>query len=182
MNKRTFTSGVAGFLIKCSAIRPCSHVLWGEEWIVRIDMSAFEDKFCGGKFWDENVTWYTEWPDFTPCFHKTILQWTPSLIFIVFGLNEGRKYPKSLNREIPWNFLNLAKVLLTTLLLLLSIIEIVFTIITDNDDNDLTNIWPVDYVTNVVFLLTYLGWDFWPIHFIIIWIPFDFALIFLQPI
>ena len=29
--------------------------------------------FCVSPLWDLNVTWYTEDPDFTPCFHKTVL-------------------------------------------------------------------------------------------------------------
>ncbi|XP_032086464.1 multidrug resistance-associated protein 1-like isoform X2 [Thamnophis elegans] len=32
---------------------------------------------CDGPFWDWNLTWYTERPDFTPCFQITVLAWTP---------------------------------------------------------------------------------------------------------
>ncbi|XP_069503213.1 multidrug resistance-associated protein 1-like isoform X2 [Ambystoma mexicanum] len=36
---------------------------------------------CGlnnsGKIWDLNLTWYTDNPDFTPCFHNSILYWIP---------------------------------------------------------------------------------------------------------
>ena len=28
--------------------------------------------FCEGKFWDLSLTWETEDPDFTPCFHQTV--------------------------------------------------------------------------------------------------------------
>ncbi|KAM3826734.1 multidrug resistance-associated protein 1-like isoform 1-T1 [Vipera latastei] len=30
-------------------------------------------------FWDWNLTWHTERPDFTPCFQNTVLAWTPCL-------------------------------------------------------------------------------------------------------
>ena len=116
-----------------------------------------ENAFCGTKFWDNDVTWYTQEPDFTPCFHKTVISWTPTLIFLIFALEEGRKYRKSQNRKIPWTFLNLLKVCLTVLLIVLSVVEFVFTIITDQDDDEMTQIFPVDYVTNWVFILTYSG-------------------------
>ena len=28
--------------------------------------------FCEGKFWDLSLTWETEDPDFTACFHQTV--------------------------------------------------------------------------------------------------------------
>ena len=31
-----------------------------------------EGGFCDGKFWDLSLTWNTEDPDFTPCFHQTV--------------------------------------------------------------------------------------------------------------
>ena len=31
-----------------------------------------EGGFCEGKFWDLSLTWETEDPDFTPCFHQTV--------------------------------------------------------------------------------------------------------------
>ena len=27
-------------------------------------------ELCSGPIWDLNLTWYTDNPDFTPCFHK----------------------------------------------------------------------------------------------------------------
>ena len=122
-----------------------------------MSLTNFEENFCGGEFWNDNITWNTDNPDFTPCFHKTILSWTPSLIFLVFVINESRKYRKSSNRNIPWNFWFLLKFLLTCMLIVLAITELVFTIIIDKDDNALTEIHPVDYTTVVVFILTYVG-------------------------
>ena len=36
------------------------------------DVVAPEGGFCDGKFWDLSLTWNTEDPDFTPCFHQTV--------------------------------------------------------------------------------------------------------------
>lgn len=113
-------------------------------------------QFCGSDFWNEDITWNTDSPDFTPCFHKTVLAWSPTLILAVLGLNEIRQYKRSPNRKIPWTFLNLAKVLLTAMLVLLAVTEFIFTIVTDYDDKELTNIYPVDYITNWVYILTYI--------------------------
>ena len=119
--------------------------------------SSFEKDFCGGEFWNENKTWNTDSPDFTPCFQKTVLSWAPSVLFIFFAIIEGRRYSKSENRNIPWTFLILTKTLLTGLLIVLCITELGFIIKTDQDDLPLTKIYPVDYVTNVVFCLSYIG-------------------------
>ncbi|XP_050173260.1 multidrug resistance-associated protein 1 [Myiozetetes cayanensis] len=39
------------------------------------------ESFCGADapepFWDWNLTWHTEDPDFTPCFQNTVLVWIP---------------------------------------------------------------------------------------------------------
>ena len=42
--------------------------------------------FCEGKFWDLSLTWETEDPDFTPCFHQTVTN-----IFNTMCLNEQGK-------------------------------------------------------------------------------------------
>ena len=76
-------------------------------------------EFCGSDFWNINVTWDTGidgTPDFTPCFTKSIISWFPTLVLFLATLNELPKYFKSENRDIPWNFLNLTKTGLTTLL------------------------------------------------------------------
>ena len=117
--------------------------------------SAFETDFCGGEFWNENLTWNTDSPDFTPCFHKTALAWIPTVILALVSITEFRHYARSDNRDIPWNFFNLTKTLLNSFLIVLSITEIVLAGIADGDGNEATQVYPVDYVTNVVFLVTY---------------------------
>ena len=39
--------------------------------------------YCSTKFWDASVTWNTDSPDFTPCFHQTALVYTPTLILVL---------------------------------------------------------------------------------------------------
>ena len=115
-------------------------------------------QFCGSEFWNVNVTWNTgkdQIPDFTPCFHMTVVSWVPSLVLILASVVELPKYFKSEFKNIPWNWLNLTKTGLTCLLLILTVVELGFTIGTDLDDNTLTEIFLVDYVNSAVLLLTY---------------------------
>ena len=49
------------------------------------DVIVVNDRpFCATPLWDMNLTWYTDSnPDFTPCFHKTVLQYIPLAILIL---------------------------------------------------------------------------------------------------
>ena len=60
-------------------------------------------------------------------------------------------------RRIPFNVFNVMKLLVTFALVVVSVVEIAFAGITDNDDDALTNIYPVDYLTPAVFSVTYVA-------------------------
>lgn len=112
------------------------------------ELSGFES-FCGSVLWDENVTWYTPDPDFTPCFHKSILAWTPFALFLLLLPFEVVKCRASLNRRIPWNFYNLLKFTLTLACVAVALTDLVMVISNDRANAD------IDYVTGVVFVLSY---------------------------
>ncbi|XP_069605222.1 ATP-binding cassette sub-family C member 3 isoform X1 [Ranitomeya imitator] len=62
-------------------------------------MEAFcgTDGKLGSKFWDSNLTLYTERPDLTPCFQNTVVAWTPviylwvALPFYIIYLKYNRR-------------------------------------------------------------------------------------------
>lgn len=54
-------------------------------------------------------TWETEDPDFTICFEKTALVWTPCVFLLCFAPLEVYYIAKSKSRDIPWNWLNISK-------------------------------------------------------------------------
>ena len=114
-----------------------------------------DSSFCGGDLWDEDVTWYTDDPDFTPCFHKTVLAWSPTVLFLFFGSFEIYKYVHSDAKKIPWNVFNVAKLLMTASLVVLSVVEIALVGVTVGDDDALTEVFAIDFVTPVVYLLTF---------------------------
>uniref|UniRef100_A0A1B6DLV8 ABC transporter TMD0 domain-containing protein n=1 Tax=Clastoptera arizonana TaxID=38151 RepID=A0A1B6DLV8_9HEMI len=68
------------------------------------------DEFCGSKFWDLNTTWYTDQPELTPCFEKTVLVWAPSIVLLIALPIEIYYIWSSKDKNIPWNWLNISKV------------------------------------------------------------------------
>ncbi|XP_072401337.1 multidrug resistance-associated protein 1 isoform X3 [Diabrotica undecimpunctata] len=81
--------------------------------------------FCGSPFWDNNLTWNTNDPEFTPCFEKTVLVWIPCIFLWFFAGLEVFYICNSKRRNIPWNWLNLSKLAITATLIVLTISDIV---------------------------------------------------------
>lgn len=100
-----------------------------------------------------NLTWNTEDPDFTICFQKTVLIWAPCAFLWLFSFLEIFYIKKSFNRNVPYGFLNVSKLLLTGCLILLSIVDLVVAII-DNENGD---IYPVDYYTPAIKIATFVS-------------------------
>ncbi|XP_053694487.1 multidrug resistance-associated protein 1-like [Sabethes cyaneus] len=82
------------------------------------------EEFCGGPFWDDNLTWRPEDPDLTFCFQRIILQWVPCFFLYVFAIYEANKIVTSRYRDIPWNWCNCSKIAISCLLMILSWIDL----------------------------------------------------------
>ncbi|KAI1286632.1 GTP pyrophosphokinase [Halotydeus destructor] len=82
------------------------------------------DGFCKSKFWDY-VTWYTDSPDFTPCFHDTALVWAPcAFLWLSSPLEIYRIRSTKLSVDrIPWTLIAMLKVVLAVSLAFLSSLE-----------------------------------------------------------
>jgi len=85
-------------------------------------------EFCPGPFWDTNLTWYTDQPDFTSCFHKTFLIYFPcSILWILtpleLWLNERNK-----KGDISWSRVNLLKLAQDALLVATSVAKLAFVV------------------------------------------------------
>ncbi|XP_055837482.1 multidrug resistance-associated protein 1-like [Episyrphus balteatus] len=111
------------------------------------------DKFCGSEFWNLNITWNTEDPDFTPCFEQTILVWIPCVFLWIFMFLELYYLRASLDKNIPWNFKNISKLLLHIALLALCIADIVLALMKQNSDEDI--IYPLDIWGPVIKFVTF---------------------------
>ena len=80
--------------------------------------------FCATPIWDTNFTWNTAEPDFTPCFHKTVLVYLPCGFLWLFAIVDIIQNYKSLARNCPWSWNNIAKLCITLILCTLSFVEI----------------------------------------------------------
>eukprot|EP00102_Acyrthosiphon_pisum_P020986 XP_016658196.1 PREDICTED: multidrug resistance-associated protein 1 isoform X2 [Acyrthosiphon pisum] len=110
------------------------------------------DGFCGSPFWDWNTSWNTTDPDVTLCFEKTALVWSPCLFLWLFCPLEVYYLVHSRYRDIPWNWLNLAKLGGAAILCLLSIIDLAYAIIQYSSGMP---IYSVDFYTPLVKLITF---------------------------
>lgn len=74
--------------------------------VIRADckMSAIEN-FCGSTFWNTSLTWNNLNPEFTECFHQTVLSWLPGAILTLFLATEIRSKQTSekLNMILRWS-------------------------------------------------------------------------------
>ena len=119
-------------------------------------MSLNSQEFCSGEFWNQNLTWYTDSPDFTVCFHKTVLVYLPCLFLWLFSPFEVRSNFLSRKCFVPWTFFNVAKIVSCSLLAIICILELFrFGILGNNDDEDF-EIEPADYVGSSIRLATFL--------------------------
>ncbi|EAA12849.5 AGAP008437-PA, partial [Anopheles gambiae str. PEST] len=82
------------------------------------------EEFCGGPFWDDDLTWREEDPDLTFCFQRVILQWTPCFFLFVFSMYEVLRIVTSRYRDIPWNWFNITKMIFTFALMVMSWVDL----------------------------------------------------------
>ncbi|CAK1540433.1 unnamed protein product [Leptosia nina] len=111
------------------------------------------DQFCGSKFWDDNLTWYTETPDLTPCFEKTVLIWIPCGFLWVAALLDTYYILNSKEHNIPWNILNISKLITTILLIVLKFVDLGVTVHKASKEEE--DVFNVDYYGPIVKILTF---------------------------
>ncbi|XP_055643285.1 multidrug resistance-associated protein 1 isoform X8 [Toxorhynchites rutilus septentrionalis] len=107
------------------------------------------DEFCGSKFWDYNLTWYTDDPDLTPCFQQTVLVWAPCAFLWLFSIIELFYLRHSRNRNIPWGTLNISKLAVISMLVILSLVDVIKAISADG------SVPPVYFYTPVIKIATF---------------------------
>ncbi|XP_030238826.1 multidrug resistance-associated protein 1 isoform X11 [Drosophila navojoa] len=112
------------------------------------------DEFCGSTFWDANATWWTVDPDFTICFEQTVLVWAPCAFFWAFVLIDFWYLKASLDRNIPWNKLNIGKVLFNVGLIVITALDLIMVFVKKGEAD--IPIYPVDIWTPVIKLATFI--------------------------
>ncbi|XP_075210358.1 multidrug resistance-associated protein 1-like [Lycorma delicatula] len=109
------------------------------------------DRFCGSQIWDLNITWYTSEPDFTDCFKKTVVVWTPLALLWLFSPLEYWYISRSLCRDIPRSWIYYCKLFATGSLLLISLFDAAFAVFQLTNDY---KIYPVDFINPILKIFT----------------------------
>ena len=66
-------------LLKRLSITICSGIIERQ----RERESAMSASFCASDLWDLQLSWYTTNPDFTPCFHQSVLTYIPTAVLLL---------------------------------------------------------------------------------------------------
>ncbi|XP_063605857.1 multidrug resistance-associated protein 1-like [Penaeus indicus] len=111
------------------------------------------DDFCGSKFWDANVTWYTDNPDFTPCFERTVLVWVPCFFLWVFTPMEIFYIKSSPDRLVPWSWVNICKLIGSTLLMTVQCVDFFHAVYSNANE---VEVYGVDYAAPAIIFFTIL--------------------------
>ncbi|XP_075974894.1 multidrug-Resistance like Protein 1 isoform X3 [Anticarsia gemmatalis] len=111
------------------------------------------DSFCGSQFWNSSLSWYTENPELTPCFQKTVLVWTPCLYLWVAAFLDTYYILNSKERNIPWNILNISKLVITCLLIVLKFVDLGVTVHTSSKED--LEVFNADYYSPIIKILTF---------------------------
>ena len=114
--------------------------------VIYLEMSGFED-FCGGELWNRSTVWDTEDPDFTECFHNTVLSWLPAAFLLLTTPFEVTSWQSSQCPRLPFTVLNVSKLLLSLGLVAVTVTELVML-----EDSSLDS----QYVGLAVVLVSYL--------------------------
>ena len=80
--------------------------------------------FCRSEFWNTNLTWNTEAPQFTQCFQSTVLVYLPLGVLVLGAGLDLATWTQSRVRSVPWAAANITKLVLTSLALGLACLEL----------------------------------------------------------
>ncbi|XP_076329549.1 multidrug resistance-associated protein 1-like [Tachypleus tridentatus] len=95
--------------------------------------SSLSEEFCFSPFWDLQVTWYTNQPDFTPCFHNSILIWIPCIFLWLLVPVEVTRTRKRKGPPLPWTLLTMSKLLFCLGLIVLTLTDLIFKVKLQNE-------------------------------------------------
>lgn len=107
---------------------------------------------------NSSLTWYSDNPDFTPCFQKTVLVWIPCVFLWLAALIDGYHIYSSKEFNIPWNKLNISKLIIICLLCILQIVNICQ--VAYKSESDEIKVFDVDYYDPGIKLLTFVSITF----------------------
>lgn len=81
--------------------------------------------FCKSEFWDEAQIWNTTDPDFSPCFQKTVILWTPCVYLLLLTPFRILVLRNGENLTIPWTWKSRIKMVLALVISVLAACDII---------------------------------------------------------
>lgn len=99
--------------------------------------------------------WADESPSLTPCFHQTVLIWTPCLFLWLYSILDIKWRLNSRYSHIPWTLLNITKFLILFVLIGLQIADLTFLILHNNAHDGF--IYTAQFVAVGVKLVTFVS-------------------------
>lgn len=84
--------------------------------------------FCPDPLWDLDLTWRTSNPDFTTCFHQTVLVYVPAAILFLFTPLQIYFGRCSKDANVPWTITSLLKFGLNSALVAIQVVDLVYEI------------------------------------------------------
>ena len=113
---------------------------------------------------DWNRTWYTDDPDLTVCFEKTVLVWIPcAFLWLAAGLDIYYALI-SRARNVPWSPLNVAKITVIVLLMILQLLELAYSFYKANEGYV---VYDVEKYTPITRIITFVSPD--RLMFFLLW-------------
>ena len=124
------------------------------------------ESICGSTFWNHSLAWQSESPDLPQCFQETVLVWLPCAFLWLLSPIEYYKIRHlnlklHLNRtgsrnRVPWTLISTLKVALALFLITLCMCQLTSVVIrVINYDGPVTPIYPTQWITPLVQLLTF---------------------------
>ncbi|ODM88253.1 Multidrug resistance-associated protein 1, partial [Orchesella cincta] len=116
------------------------------------------DDFCGnGSFWDTNLTWYNNKPDFTPCFEQTVLTWIPCGFLWFFAVFEVFSKLRLTSQRIPMTPLIILKCLGSWALIIVQLTGLSFTFRLEDKDYDISRAERYSSIVKIAsYMLTFI--------------------------
>ncbi|KAL3875737.1 hypothetical protein ACJMK2_033658 [Sinanodonta woodiana] len=108
--------------------------------------------FCDSYFWDLQETWNTTDPDFSPCFQKTCLLWTPCVFLLLLGsIRLALLHSRDSARVISLTWLSITKFILAGAIGVLAVLDIAKSLF---EQISLGDVPIVNFVSPLVLLIT----------------------------
>lgn len=106
---------------------------------------------------NSSLSWYTDDPDLTKCFEKTVLIWIPCLFLWTFASLEVFYILHSKKRDIPWNWLNVLKLVGTGALFMLTVVDLgAYIYQSTSSDDESATLYNVDIYSPIIKMTTFV--------------------------